>query len=73
MDEGSTDVYLVYDLHMDRKDVEKIKVNKNETFAQQAKDGRRPRFSILSSIILANKLKPTWKVDMNSQKIVKFA
>ena len=73
MDKGSTDVSLVYDLHMDRKEVEKIKVNKNETFAQQAEDGRRPRFSILSSIISAKKLKPTWKVDMNTQKIVELS
>ena len=34
------------------------KVNKNETFTDQQKQGRRPRFSIKANIIIPNNIKP---------------
>ena len=36
----------------------KHKVNRNQTFEQQQKQGRRPRFSITDSIIIPKNLKP---------------
>ena len=37
------------------------KVNRHETFREQQKDGRRPRFSITKEIIRKNKLKPIFE------------
>jgi len=35
-----------------------MKVNKNQTFKQQQKQGRRPRFSITKDVVIKTKLKP---------------
>lgn len=67
---GDNNFYWVYDLHMGRKDIEKIKVNRNETFGDHAAQGRRPRFSIIASIIRPNHIIPTWKVDIINKKVI---
>lgn len=41
-----------------------IKVNKKQTFKEQQKAGRRPRFSIITNFIEPYKLKPYKKVNM---------
>ena len=66
---GDTNIYFVYDLHMNRQDIGKIKVNRTETFDDHARQGRRPRFSVIDSIISPRSLKPTWKVDIVNKKI----
>jgi hypothetical protein len=64
-------IYSVYDLKMNRKDVEKIQVSNSETFRDQAEQGRRPRFSIIEKIIRAQRLTPTWLVDVKSHTVSK--
>ena len=51
--DGSFDIYLI-----DNKYIYEHKVNKNQSFKDQQKQTRRPRFSIVKSIIKENKLKP---------------
>ena len=50
----------------------KIKMNKDETFEQQQKQGRRPRFSIIKSIIEKQGLEPIVKVDLKSKEITRI-
>ena len=59
--------YLVYDTNMNRQEVGELFVNSFETFDQQASANRRPRFSVIKSIIDAKGLKPSWHVDMKNQ------
>ena len=58
------DVLYIYDTEMNSDELKKIKVNKNETFAQQQASGRRPRFSIINFIIEPNELSAIAKVDI---------
>lgn len=51
--DGTFDLYLI-----DNDDIYNHKVNAKQTFRDQQKQGRRPRFSIYSEIILHKKLKP---------------
>lgn len=69
MDPQSHDIYHVYDLGLNRESLSNIKVNSSETFADQARNSRRPRFSIIDKIIQPNNMRPTWKVDMSKRVI----
>lgn len=46
-----------------------LNAKKGETFKDQQMQGRRPRFSIKSSIIKAQNLKPILKIDLLSETI----
>jgi hypothetical protein len=48
--------FKVYKIEADW--IYKYQVNKNQTFAQQQAEKRRPRFSIIEGIIKPRKLKP---------------
>ncbi len=61
--------YHVYDTGMDREQIGKIKVSRTETFDQQAASGRRPRFSVIEKVLIANLLEPKWKVNIENQTI----
>lgn len=71
-DPKTTHIYSVYDLKMDRSDVEKIRVSSTQTFRDQATARRRPRFSIIEKVINAQKLEPTWVVDVKSHTVSPF-
>jgi hypothetical protein len=64
--DGTDSEFYVYDLHINRSGVEKLKITATQTFKSQADQGRRPRFSIRKLIIAANNLTPTWSVDLNT-------
>ena len=70
MDQQSHDIYHVYDLGLNREALSDIKVNSNETFADHARNNRRPRFSIIEKVIRPNNMRPTWKVDMSKRVII---
>lgn len=59
--DGQVDIYKI------NEDVKSLIMNKakNETFADQQAQGRRPRFSIKKEIIEKNNLKPMIKVLLN--------
>lgn len=69
-DPKNSHIYAVYDLRMNRKDIEKIQVSNSETFRDQANQGRRPRFSIIEKVIKAQKLSPTWLVDVKKHQVL---
>lgn len=58
--DGHVDIYLI------EQDFSKMVLDakKNETFEDQQKQGRRPRFSIKKSIIIPNKLKPIRRINL---------
>lgn len=51
--DGSFDVYMI-----PTKQIHSVQVNKKQTFRDQQKQGRRPRFSIKREIIISKHLKP---------------
>lgn len=65
-------IYAVYDLKMNRADVEKIEVSSSQTFLDQASQGRRPRFSIIEKVIKAQRLSPTWSVDVKKHSVTRL-
>ncbi|MBC7318435.1 Bsp6I family type II restriction endonuclease [Candidatus Bipolaricaulota bacterium] len=58
--DGKFDIYLI-----DNDDIYNQKVNENQTFKDQQKQGRRPRFSIKKKIINKKKLKPLKTGDLS--------
>ena len=48
--------FMVYEINPD--DIYNFKVNKNQTFAQQQEEGKRPRFGIVKGLIQPNKIQP---------------
>jgi hypothetical protein len=70
MDPQSHNIYHVYDLGLNRKSIAGIMVNNTSTFADHAKENRRPRFSIIDQIISPKAMNPTWKVDMTKRVII---
>ena len=72
LDKKNDELYI-YDTEMNSDELKKIKVNKNETFAQQQASGRRPRFSIINFIIEPKGLSAITKVDIRGQKIIKLS
>lgn len=49
--------FSVYVLNLAHKDLLDLKMNKNETFQDQANAGRRPRFSIMKEFVIPYGLK----------------
>ena len=59
-------VYLI-----DNEDIYTTKVNATQTFVDQQKQGRRPRFSIIKNIIRPKKMKPMYTCNIKTGKIIK--
>lgn len=59
--DGTFDIYLI-----ESDDIYNAKVNANQTFRDQQKQGRRPRFSIYKNIIQFKNLKPVKTGDLRS-------
>jgi hypothetical protein len=68
-DADNIDSYLVFDLNMNRTQMEKVFVTQSQTFGEQASAGRRPRLSIKAQIIEARGLLPTWRVHVLNHKV----
>jgi len=51
--DGSYDIYKI-----ESELIYKHKVNKHQTFIDQQKEGKRPRFSLMKELIKPNKIKP---------------
>lgn len=64
------DQLKIYRLKMSSKDLKHIKVNKKQTFEDQQKQGRRPRFCIQKTIIDANHLEPDVILDIRNKRII---
>ncbi|MBQ3576346.1 MAG: Bsp6I family type II restriction endonuclease [Coprobacter sp.] len=60
------DVYLI-----DNKDIYQTKVNKNETFIDQQRQKRRPRFSIIKEIIKPKGIKPQYTCNIKTGELKK--
>lgn len=60
------DVYLI-----DNDEIYNTKVNRNETFVDQQRQKRRPRFSIKKSIIEKNNLQPQFTCDLKTGRMTK--
>lgn len=60
------DVYLI-----DNDDIYQTKVNKNETFIDQQRQKRRPRFSIIKEIIKPKGLKPRYTCNIKTGELIK--
>lgn len=45
--------------------INKISMNKTESFKEQQEQKRRPRFSIYKEIILTNQISPIRSIDIN--------
>lgn len=56
--EKNDDILKIYRLGLNSEQLGQIKVNENETVADQQKQGRRPRFSIQDKIVTPNNLEP---------------
>ena len=67
--EKDDDILKIYRLGIDSEKLKKIKVNANETVADQQKQGRRPRFSIQNTIVEANNLEPDAIFHIRDKKI----
>lgn len=59
------DVYLI-----DNEAIYNTKVNKNETFVDQQRQKRRPRFSIIKSIIEPRNLKPKFTCNIKTGEMI---
>lgn len=59
--DGTFDIYLI-----DNSDIYEHKVNRTQTLRDQQIAGRRPRFSIFTSVIKAKELKPIKTGSLNS-------
>jgi hypothetical protein len=62
-------IYEVYDLKMNRKQIELVQVSKKQTFGDQARAGRRPRFSIYRTLIKPVAMRPSWTVDVGAKVV----
>ena len=63
------DELFIYDTGINSNQLKSIMVNQNETFGEQQAVGRRPRFSVINSIIIPYGIMPVAKVDIRQKKI----
>jgi|SRR5690625_2851759 len=61
------DKAYIYDLNLSEEDLKQLPMNKNETFLDQQKQGRRPRFSIINKIIEPQDLQPVAMIDFRKE------
>lgn len=66
------DCIYIYETGVDSEELKRIKVNNIETVGDHQRAGKRPRFSIFKSIILAKGLKPSIKFDITNQEITRL-
>lgn len=66
------DKMLIYETGFSRSDIEKVMVNKTETFKQQADAKRRPRFSVKTKIINTYSIDPSYEFDIRTCKSKKL-
>lgn len=65
--EKDLDICKIYCTGLNSEDIKEIKVNKIETFGEQQKQGRRPRFSIQKQIIEALELEPDYIFEIKKK------
>lgn len=63
------DIMYFYNLGINSDYLKTIKVNAKETLGDQQRAGRRPRFSIIKSIIEPNQLQPFANLDLMEKKV----
>ena len=61
----------VYDLHIDSEQFGKVKVNKDQTVADQKAQGRRPHLSLYEHFVKKNSLLPDVIFDIRRCKVYK--
>jgi len=61
------DEAYIYDLNLSEEDLKQLPMNREETFLDQQKQGRRPRFSIINKIIKPQGLQPIAMVDFRKE------
>lgn len=64
------DVFYLYNIPID--DLNETYVNQNQTFEEQQMQGRRPRFSIIDKIIVANNLDYYASVNLRTGQITRY-
>jgi hypothetical protein len=64
------DVLYIYDTGYNSEKLKQVKVNRIQTLEKQQQEGRRPRFSILKTIIIPNNIAPLKKVDIRAKKVI---
>jgi hypothetical protein len=69
-DLSNAHTYSVYDLEMSRGTLDQVQVSGNQSFKNQADQGRRPRFSIIDKIIIPKNLQPKWTVNVETKSIL---
>lgn len=67
LDQREDEAY-VYDLNLNKFDLENIPVNRTQTFKDQQLQGRRPRFSIINQIIKPLGIEPVAMIDFRREK-----
>lgn len=72
LDKRKDELYIIYDTDINSEQLKNIMVNKSETFEQQQKAKRRPRFSVIKFIIEPRGLVPIAKVDIRAKKVIKL-
>lgn len=66
------DKAYIYETGIDSTALKDIMVNSTESVGDQQADGKRPRFSIEKKIIKANKLKPTYELDIMAKTALRL-
>ena len=66
------DILHIYDTNLSSSKIENIKVNGNETYKDQQKDTRRPRFDVYKNIIQNMNINETASINMRNLKIEKY-
>lgn len=66
------DSLKIYKTGINSESIKNIKVNKSETFEEQQKQGRRPRFSIHKEIIEKYDLTPDYVFLLRDKKVCKI-
>lgn len=71
LDKRNDELYI-YDTGFNSDNLKKIKVNKKETLEQQQQAGRRPRFSVINTIIVPEGLMPIIKINIREKRTIKL-
>lgn len=66
--EKDEDIFKIYKTGLSSNNIKQIKVNKEQTFEDQQKEGRRPRFSIQRQIIEKYNLEPDYIFNVKDYK-----
>lgn len=69
--EKHDDLLKIYRLGMSSTDLKTVRVSKSQTFGDQQRQGRRPRFSIQKTFITPRSIEPDVILDIRNKKIIK--